>query len=221
MSRAGVASFGVAALLHGVLLFGVPAWWPAPRPPRSAEGIRLELTLAPAPPLTVTPPRRVLPPRRSERAQPDRAIARQGAPPREAAPGSTRPAPETQERSAAAMTPAPPERAAGSSAAEGAPSAGAAAAVYRAVSEPSYLERVQPVYPPQARRLRQEGVVVLTVYIDAEGSLERVEVTQSSGHRSLDEAALAAERRSRFRPATVGGRPVPCQAEVPYRFELE
>jgi protein TonB len=89
------------------------------------------------------------------------------------------------------------------------------------VSQPSYLERVDPVYPAQARRLRQEGAVVLTLFISAEGRLDRIEVTKSSGHRLLDEAAVAAERKSRFRPATVEGRPVPCQAEVPYRFELE
>jgi protein TonB len=89
------------------------------------------------------------------------------------------------------------------------------------VSQPSYLERVQPVYPPQSRRLRQEGVVVLTLFISAEGRLDRVEVARSSGHRLLDEAAVAAERKSRFRPATLGGRPVACRAEVPYRFELE
>jgi protein TonB len=227
MSRAGAASFAVAAALHAVLLLAVPAGWWATRPaPRSPEAIRLELTLAaPVPAAPTVGTTLASPTRRSEPAP----SARRSTPPREVVPSI---APESP-HSSATRAPAPEERGAGTlSAARAGPGEGHGASTgapavssiedgYRVVSQPSYLTRVQPIYPPQALRLRQQGVVVLTLYISAEGRLDRVEVTKSSGHRALDEAAVAAEQESRFRPATLGGRPVPCKAEVPYRFELD
>ena len=92
---------------------------------------------------------------------------------------------------------------------------------YHILSQPYYLKRGQPDYPALARRKRQEGAVVLTVFINALGSLDKIEVKESSGIPLLDEAAVAAERKSRFRPAYVDNRPVPSKAEVPYRFKLE
>jgi protein TonB len=94
------------------------------------------------------------------------------------------------------------------------------AGAYTKVDAPSYLEHVMAGYPWKAKRLHQEGVVELTVYINETGALDRVEITQSSGFDVLDQAALAAEKKSRFRPAKVGGRPVPSKAEVRYRFKL-
>lgn len=230
MSRAGAASFGVAAVVHGVLLLAVPAGWWASRPARrSPQALRLELTLAAPAPVTVASRPAQAASRRSEPAAPARASAQRSVTPRRAAvtrarespPSSAEAAPASPESGAATLsTSEPGPRGVDDTAGRG---SGAARldAGYRVVSEPSYLTRTQPAYPAQARRLQQEGVVVLTLYISAEGRLDRVEVTKSSGHRSLDEAAVAAERKSRFRPATLGGRPVPCKAEVPYRFELE
>ena len=92
---------------------------------------------------------------------------------------------------------------------------------YHILSQPYYLKRSQTDYPALARRKRQEGVVVLTVFINAHGSLDKIEVKESSGFPLLDEAAVAADCKSRFRPAYVDNRPVPSKAQVPYRFKLE
>ena len=92
---------------------------------------------------------------------------------------------------------------------------------YHLLSQPFYLRRGQPEYPALARRKRQEGAVLLTVFINALGGLDKIEVKESSGFPLLDEAAIAAERKSRFRPAYVDNRPVPSKAEVPYRFKME
>lgn len=92
---------------------------------------------------------------------------------------------------------------------------------YHILTQPYYLKRGQPEYPAVARRKRQEGVVVLTVFINALGGLDKIEIRESSGFPLLDEAAIAAERKSRFRPAYVDNRAVPAKAEVPYRFKLE
>ena len=91
---------------------------------------------------------------------------------------------------------------------------------YLEVSQPAYLKRNDPEYPARARRARQQGTVVLALFINELGGLDKVELVQSSGHAALDEAALAAEKKSRFRPAYHGNQPVPSRAEVPYHFKL-
>ncbi|MGB0713556.1 MAG: energy transducer TonB, partial [Gammaproteobacteria bacterium] len=45
-------------------------------------------------------------------------------------------------------------------------------------------------YPAEARRMRLSGQLVLDVCIRADGSLESMEVLNSSGHPELDQAAL-------------------------------
>jgi protein TonB len=45
-------------------------------------------------------------------------------------------------------------------------------------------------------------------------------VVATSGHASLDAAAMTAVQQWRFVPATRGGTPVPAVAEVPVRFRL-
>jgi TonB family protein len=59
-----------------------------------------------------------------------------------------------------------------------------------------------PRYPPDALRRRIEGTVLLKVEVRPAGDTGAVDVARSSGHRSLDEAAVEAVRKWRFRPAT-------------------
>jgi len=55
----------------------------------------------------------------------------------------------------------------------------------------SKVERIGNLnYPEDARRQSLSGNVVVTVAIRRDGSIDRVEVVQSSGHRVLDDAAL-------------------------------
>ncbi len=84
---------------------------------------------------------------------------------------------------------------------------------------PTYLSRVLPVYPRFARRLGKEGTVLLRLTLDESGTLKGVELLEKAGH-GFDEAALTAVKASRFRPALRHGRPVPCRALLPVRFEL-
>jgi protein TonB len=77
-----------------------------------------------------------------------------------------------------------------------------------------------PAYPREARRRGYEGVVILTVHVSTEGACLAVDLEESSGHSSLDRAALAAVRRWRFEPARRNGVPVEAQVEVPIRFQL-
>jgi len=57
-------------------------------------------------------------------------------------------------------------------------------------------------YPPSAIRAEEEGVVGISLRIDAEGRIESCGVTASSGHASLDQATCRLyQRRARFTPA--------------------
>jgi protein TonB len=78
----------------------------------------------------------------------------------------------------------------------------------------------RPVYPTQARDRGEEGTVLVLVHVTAQGAAESVSVARSSGHPTLDEAAMAAIRSWRFSPATRGGVPVAAEAEVPVAFHL-
>lgn len=84
-----------------------------------------------------------------------------------------------------------------------------------------YLEPLAPEYPRMARRLGEHGQVLVRVYIDATGAAHRTQVARTSGHPRLDEAALSAVQRARFRPYTENGRAVAGWAFIPIEFELE
>jgi protein TonB len=82
-------------------------------------------------------------------------------------------------------------------------------------------ERSAPAYPPQSRRLGEEGKVVLRVELDEQGAVSAAQVSAGSGFSRLDEAALAAVRRWRCTPASRDGRPVRAVALQPFRFVLQ
>jgi protein TonB len=86
---------------------------------------------------------------------------------------------------------------------------------------PQYGDNPLPVYPIEARKLHQQGTVVLSVLVNAQGIVETLAVKQSSGHVLLDQAAIRGVKRWRFKPATVAGIPVSTQIEQPIQFTLE
>lgn len=83
-----------------------------------------------------------------------------------------------------------------------------------------YLRNPPPEYPLSARRLGQEGKVVLRVKVDPFGAPVEVHLAQSSGVMSLDRAALEAVQRWSFVPARRGEEAVAAWVEVPIRFQL-
>lgn len=84
-----------------------------------------------------------------------------------------------------------------------------------------YLDPPAPVYPRASRRLGESGLVVVRVFVDADGMPRQLQVAQSSGFVRLDEAALDGVRRARFKPPTENGRPTAGWARIPIPFELE
>lgn len=85
----------------------------------------------------------------------------------------------------------------------------------------AYLDNPPPAYPAMARRLREEGRVLLRVLVTADGRAGSIEVATSSGSERLDQAALDAVRRWRFVPAKRGDAAVAAHVIVPISFALE
>jgi TonB family C-terminal domain len=76
-------------------------------------------------------------------------------------------------------------------------------------------------YPQEARRKGWEGVVKVEATIGNNGRVEKINLIQSSGYKVLDDSALKAVRKWRYRPATQDGKPVECILQIPIRFKLE
>jgi len=76
-------------------------------------------------------------------------------------------------------------------------------------------------YPSASRRLSEEGRVVVTITIGADGKAGAFSVAQSSGFPRLDAAAECVLRRLPFDPGKRDGQPVDAQATLPIQFKLE
>ena len=76
-----------------------------------------------------------------------------------------------------------------------------------------------PVYTDEARQLKLEGEVLLEVSFGANGSLQVNRVVRGLGH-GLDEAAMAAAKKMRFKPALRNGQPVDSTAIVHVVFQM-
>jgi len=102
-----------------------------------------------------------------------------------------------------------------------APPAPTPVAVVAARFDADYLHNPKPVYPALARRMGEEGKVLLKVRVSAQGTALEVAVAKSSGFARLDAAASEAVARWRFVPARRGDEPVDSSVVVPITFALE
>lgn len=84
------------------------------------------------------------------------------------------------------------------------------------VQESKLVERVSPVYPPEAKAQRVAGQVILQATIGEAGQV--VDVTVLRGHPLLDSAAVDAVRRWRYEPTYLNGQPVSVIASVSVFF---
>lgn len=86
---------------------------------------------------------------------------------------------------------------------------------------PQPYVKSQPVYPSQLLNKRIGGKVEIACVIDANGGLSSCKVRKSSGNGALDQAALKAVRKWKFKPAVRGGRKVRATCVVPFNFEVK
>lgn len=175
---------------------------PAPEPPPPSP---------PAPPPTPVPPR-ITPPQRAPLIAAPEAVAT----PTAMAPTPALPVIESPP-DPVEIIPAP------------APAPASTAAAVVAAPPPKMLpaEAVQylvppaPVYPKLSRRYGEAGRVLVRVYIDEGGVPRAVQVSESSGHARLDDAARVAVQATRFKPYAENGRPTAGWAFIPLTFDLE
>jgi TonB family protein len=78
---------------------------------------------------------------------------------------------------------------------------------------------VEPEYSEEARKLKFQGTVLLAIDVDVNGSAVNIRVVRPAG-LGLDERAIEAVRKWRFRPALSGDRPVVAPATVEVNFRL-
>ncbi|WP_244856940.1 energy transducer TonB [Aromatoleum bremense] len=222
----------LVALAHAAAAIGFARFQPAPaeapQPPITVALIEPPAVIpmaAPAPVLPTPPKPEVSKPQPA----PPKAAPRQSRP----APAKVTPPPVPLTDSATAVsndepptppapvvrTPAPPAEA---------PAAPPQPAVRSRPAETvaarfdaAYLNNPPPAYPPLSRRMREEGKVMLRVFVTGEGMPGKIELSASSGSRRLDTAAENAVSRWRFVPAKQDGRNVDAWVVVPIIFKLE
>lgn len=94
-------------------------------------------------------------------------------------------------------------------------------AVTQARFDADYLRNPPPPYPPLARRMGEEGKVVLRVAVTPQGGASEVQIHTSSGSTRLDESAQRTVRNWKFIPAKQGDTAVSSWVLVPIIFKLE
>ena len=82
------------------------------------------------------------------------------------------------------------------------------------------LRSVHPIYPRIAKKSGWEGTVLVRVTVEANGRASKVDVSRSSGHKVLDDAAVKAIKRWSFRPARDGNIPIRSVVVIPIGFSL-
>lgn len=82
-------------------------------------------------------------------------------------------------------------------------------------------ERSPPDYPMLAKRMNEQGKVVLRVELGEDGRIANVAVKTSSGYQRLDNAALNAVKTWRCKPVIRNGAAVSAVALQPFSFILE
>lgn len=91
----------------------------------------------------------------------------------------------------------------------------------RVIGQVNYLGAApRPVYPRASQRRQEQGKVIVRVVISTEGLPTEAWVKSSSGHERLDEAALNAVRKVKFKPYTENGIAYRAMADIPFDFVL-
>jgi len=100
--------------------------------------------------------------------------------------------------------------------------AGTGGGVYRiggGVSAPVPIFKPEPEYSEEARKAKFQGAVILSIVILPDGTTTNIRVTRPLG-LGLDEKAIEAVQKWRFKPSLKDGKPVAVSANVEVNFRL-
>jgi protein TonB len=96
---------------------------------------------------------------------------------------------------------------------------GSMQSVVKLTRQPQVIYKEEPEYSDEARKAHFEGTVILAFDVDLSGRAMNIRVVRSLG-LGLDEKAIAAVTRWKFRPAIAGNKSVVAPAEVQVTFRL-
>jgi protein TonB len=183
----------------------------APPPPEKPKETQVEITLLAPPPPPVPPPPVVQP--QPVPAPPKDAIPPKPKPKPKKIPPPVVEQPPVQNNAPVVpdAPPAPPVQAA--------PAPKPVEKVVQ-VSNADYLRRPEPEYPEDAQERGWSGKVMVKARILASGKPDDVQVYKSSGHASLDAAAVRAVKGSLFKPNMQGDTATIVTALIPISFQL-
>ena len=102
---------------------------------------------------------------------------------------------------------------------EGGGVGGGAYRVGGGVSQPSVLYKVDPEYSEEARKAKYSGTVLIQLIVDPDGKARNIKVVRSLG-LGLDEKAMEAVAKWKFKPGVKNGSPVPVIATIEVNFRL-
>jgi periplasmic protein TonB len=86
---------------------------------------------------------------------------------------------------------------------------------------PRVVSEVKPDYTPAAKQQGIQGIVELSVVVNDDGTVGEVKVTKSLDDKyGLDEQAVIAMKKWRFKPGTKDGKPVAVEVTVEMSFKL-
>ena len=88
-----------------------------------------------------------------------------------------------------------------------------------AATQPVLLSKTEPEYSEEARKARLTGTVVLHIVVDAQGLAKDITVSRSLG-LGLDDRAIEAVKKWKFKPDRVNGKPAAVEAYVEVNFRL-
>jgi TonB family protein len=87
------------------------------------------------------------------------------------------------------------------------------------ISAPKVVFSPDPEYSEEARKAKLQGVCVLSIIVDPQGKPEDIKVARSLG-MGLDEKAIEAVKRWKFKPAMKDGKPVAVAVNIQMVFRL-
>jgi TonB family protein len=86
--------------------------------------------------------------------------------------------------------------------------------------QPRCLEKALPRYTDRALDGNIVGKVVLMVLFDERGEAKSIEIMSGPGY-GLEESCVEAVKKSKYSPAILDGKPVPCKMKITFNFTLE
>ena len=86
---------------------------------------------------------------------------------------------------------------------------------------PRPVTPIKPVYPDIAQEAGIEGQVLVQCFIDEKGKVKETIVVKGIPNTGLNESAVEALRKTRFRPAKQRERPVGVWITIPINFRLQ